>query len=165
MLRRTPNYHQQAQHPVRSTVLHYPNCDSQTHPPASIYDGNSPTLSNHSNDNRIRSSYHTNPPSPTRTLSQSIAGASPNDYSRQARSPKTRTTTDSEAKNLRRQRNTVAARKYRQRRLDRIDELEQALKESQTERDLLKVQVARWRGKAEALQALLGPAQSRETGR
>lgn len=62
---------------------------------------------------------------------------------------------DCEARKLRRQRNTAAARKYRQRRLDRIEELEQALQQTQTERDELKVQVARWKGKAEALQALM----------
>ena len=56
---------------------------------------------------------------------------------------------------LRRQRNSAAARKYRQRRLDRIEELEQALQKTQTERDDLKVQVAQWRGKAEALQSLV----------
>jgi predicted RNase H-like nuclease (RuvC/YqgF family) len=56
---------------------------------------------------------------------------------------------------LRRQRNSAAARKYRQKRLDRIEELEQALQKTQTERDELKMQVARWKGKAEALQSLM----------
>lgn len=60
-----------------------------------------------------------------------------------------------DTKKLRRQRNTAAARKYRQKRLDRIEELEEALRKTQTERDELKVQVAQWKGKAEVLQSLM----------
>ncbi|KAF2460242.1 hypothetical protein BDY21DRAFT_270847, partial [Lineolata rhizophorae] len=42
-----------------------------------------------------------------------------------------------------RQRNTLAARKYRQKRLDRIAELERALEDVSRERDDLRVQLAR----------------------
>lgn len=56
--------------------------------------------------------------------------------------------------NRRRERNSLAARKYRQRRLDRIEELEQALAETERERDSLKMQVERWKTKAELLQEL-----------
>ena len=61
---------------------------------------------------------------------------------------------DASARDLRRQRNTVAARKYRQKRLDRITELEQALAKTEKERDDLKLQVERWKMKAEVLQEM-----------
>jgi hypothetical protein len=65
-----------------------------------------------------------------------------------------------DTKKLRRQRNTAAARKYRQKRLDRIEELEEALRKTQTERDELKVQVAQWKGKAEVLQSLMANSEA-----
>lgn len=57
-------------------------------------------------------------------------------------------------KDRRRQRNSLAARRYRQRRLDRIAELEQALAKTEKERDSLKVQLECWKMKAELLQEL-----------
>ena len=72
---------------------------------------------------------------------------------------------DTDSIKLRRQRNSAAARKYRQKRLDRIEELEQALQEMQNERDELKVQVARWKGKAEVLQSLMASAEGGEVER
>lgn len=57
---------------------------------------------------------------------------------------------------LKRQRNTLAARKYRQKRLDRISELEKALEDMTGERDSLKLQLARREAEVEALREMLG---------
>ncbi|KAK0385510.1 hypothetical protein NLU13_6690 [Sarocladium strictum] len=56
---------------------------------------------------------------------------------------------------LKRQRNTLAARKYRQKRLDRISELEKALEDMTGERDSLKLQLARREAEVEALREML----------
>lgn len=57
---------------------------------------------------------------------------------------------------LKRQRNTLAARKYRQKRLDRISELEKALEDMTGDRDSLKLQLARREAEVEALREMLG---------
>lgn len=51
--------------------------------------------------------------------------------------------------------NTMAARRYRQKRVDQVSGLEDALKETQAERDALKVRVARLEGEVEVLRGLL----------
>jgi len=51
--------------------------------------------------------------------------------------------------------NTLAARRYRQKRLDQMSELEGVLKETQAERDALKVRVARLEGEVDVLRGLL----------
>jgi len=51
--------------------------------------------------------------------------------------------------------NTLAARRYRQKRVDQISTLELQLKEVQAERDALKVRVARLEGESEVLKQLL----------
>jgi hypothetical protein len=56
---------------------------------------------------------------------------------------------------LKRQRNTLAARKYRQKRLDRISDLEKALSDMTGERDDLKLQLARREAEVEALREML----------
>ncbi|KAK2037586.1 hypothetical protein LZ31DRAFT_611308, partial [Colletotrichum somersetense] len=56
---------------------------------------------------------------------------------------------------LRRQRNTIAARKYRQKKLDRIDELESLLKEMTRERDDLRIRLARQEAETEALKRIM----------
>lgn len=57
---------------------------------------------------------------------------------------------------IKRQRNTMAARKYRQKRLDRIAELEHALNDITGERDELRLQLARREAEVEALREVLG---------
>jgi len=52
--------------------------------------------------------------------------------------------------------NTLAARKYRQKRVDHINYLEAALKESQIARDALKIRAARLEGEVEVLRRLVG---------
>ncbi|KAI1175121.1 hypothetical protein F4777DRAFT_579246 [Nemania sp. FL0916] len=56
---------------------------------------------------------------------------------------------------LKRQRNNVAARKYRQKRIDRINELELELDEVKQERDDLKIRLARQEAEAKALKMML----------
>ena len=56
---------------------------------------------------------------------------------------------------LKRQRNTIAARKYRQKRLDRITELEDALKGMTQERDDLRLRLARQEAETAALKEMM----------
>lgn len=56
---------------------------------------------------------------------------------------------------IKRQKNTMAARKYRQKRLDRITDLERALGDMTSERDQLKLQLARREAEVEALREML----------
>jgi hypothetical protein len=56
---------------------------------------------------------------------------------------------------LKRQRNTIAARKYRQKRLDRISELEVALENVTRERDDLKLRLARQEAETAALKEMM----------
>ncbi|KAF2124940.1 hypothetical protein P153DRAFT_360585 [Dothidotthia symphoricarpi CBS 119687] len=51
--------------------------------------------------------------------------------------------------------NTLAARRYRQKRVDQMSGLESELKDVKTERDDLKVRCARLEGEVETLRALL----------
>lgn len=53
--------------------------------------------------------------------------------------------------------NTLAARRYRQRRIDQMSSLETSLKETETERDELKLRVARLEAEVEVLRGLVGP--------
>lgn len=63
--------------------------------------------------------------------------------------------TESNTRIEKRKQNTLAARRYRQKRVDQMSSLESALKETQTERDDLKVRVARLEGEVETLRELL----------
>jgi len=56
---------------------------------------------------------------------------------------------------LKRQRNNVAARKYRQKRIDRINELELELDDVKQERDDLKIRLARQEAETAALRTML----------
>ncbi|KAI9668247.1 MAG: hypothetical protein M1821_001067 [Bathelium mastoideum] len=60
-----------------------------------------------------------------------------------------------EAQADRRRRNNAAAAKYRQKKVDRIAELEQALEEAAKEKDSLKLQLAEKNGEVEVLRRLL----------
>ncbi|KPM37229.1 hypothetical protein AK830_g9330 [Neonectria ditissima] len=60
------------------------------------------------------------------------------------------------AANVKRQRNTMAARKYRQKRLDRIAELEQALANMTGDRDDLRLKLVRREAEVDALREMLG---------
>jgi hypothetical protein len=53
--------------------------------------------------------------------------------------------------------NTLAARRYRQKRVDQMAELEQKLRESEKEKEELQMRVARLEGEVEVLRGLLRP--------
>ncbi|GES65355.1 bZIP transcription factor JlbA [Aspergillus terreus] len=55
-----------------------------------------------------------------------------------------------------RQQNTMAARRYRQRRVDQLKNLEEELRKVQQERDELRMRVSKLEGETEALRSLLG---------
>ena len=61
----------------------------------------------------------------------------------------------SSARIEKRKANTLAARRYRQARLDKVASLEAELKATQLERDALKVQVAKLQGESQALKDLV----------
>ncbi|KAF2191591.1 hypothetical protein K469DRAFT_542234, partial [Zopfia rhizophila CBS 207.26] len=52
-------------------------------------------------------------------------------------------------------RNTLAARKYRQKRVDRITELEQALEDVTRQRDELRLQLARQEAETKVLREMM----------
>ncbi|PMD15825.1 hypothetical protein NA56DRAFT_557276, partial [Hyaloscypha hepaticicola] len=54
--------------------------------------------------------------------------------------------------------NTLAARRYRQKRVDQMAELEQRLRESEREKEELQMRVARLEGEVEVLRGLVRPA-------
>jgi len=90
---------------------------------------------------RNRSSSSSERSSSTSKLSSTKSRALPNDSARVEK----------------RKQNTLAARRYRQKRVDQMSTLESELKETQSERDALKVRVARLEGEVETLRALLRP--------
>ena len=61
-----------------------------------------------------------------------------------------------ETRKRKRERNTEAARRYRQRRQDRLDELEEALAAMTKDRDELRIKLARSEAEAEVLRGLVG---------
>lgn len=69
--------------------------------------------------------------------------------------PKRPPASDDDAIALKRQRNTVAARRYRQKRLDRISELEGTVDELTRERDELRLKLARQEAETAALREVL----------
>jgi hypothetical protein len=78
------------------------------------------------------------------------------DQTQQSTSGKRRSPPVDHVTALKRQRNNVAARKYRQKRIDRISELESELDEVKQERDDLKLRLARQEAEAAALRTMLG---------
>ncbi|KAK7733020.1 hypothetical protein SLS53_008349 [Cytospora paraplurivora] len=65
---------------------------------------------------------------------------------------------------LKRQRNTIAARKYRQKRLDRVKELEDALESMTQERDDLKLRLARQEAETAALREMMKMKSGQDSG-
>ncbi|KAJ4247867.1 hypothetical protein NW762_013078 [Fusarium torreyae] len=81
---------------------------------------------------------------------------SPSSSSGSSRKRKSSPEDEDSAVTLKRQRNTLAARKYRQKRLDRISELEEALASMTSERDDMRLQLARREAEVDALREMLG---------
>ncbi|KAI6791308.1 hypothetical protein KC367_g8105 [Hortaea werneckii] len=69
--------------------------------------------------------------------------------------PDSSTTTSTDERNRKRQRNTEAARRYRQRKVDRTSELEEALAAVSKERDELRLKLARSEAEAEVLRRMV----------
>ena len=99
--------------------------------------------------------------SPTFSVSSHSAqsSSSPTNTANTGSSSNNRTTTahvgEPEDTAAKRQRNTMAARRYRQRRLDRLAELEQKLAEMTADRDDLRVQLARREAEVGALREVI----------
>ncbi|KAK7224638.1 hypothetical protein V2G26_012641 [Clonostachys chloroleuca] len=62
---------------------------------------------------------------------------------------------DSDKSSIKRQRNTIASRKYRQKRLDRLADLEKRLDMMTSERDSLRIKLARREAEVDALRNIL----------
>ena len=98
--------------------------------------------------------------SPPLPLSNSDALPSPSqtpatEHGRSAPPAHAQRSADSSITALKRQRNTLAARKYRQKRLDRIKELEDALEVSNRERDDLRLRLVRQEAETQAMREML----------
>ncbi|KAH9828659.1 Basic-leucine zipper domain [Teratosphaeria destructans] len=102
---------------------------------------------------------HSHPPSnqtPSISLAQSAAASS---QSRSDRSSSQSPLLASEDKVQKRKRNTEAARRYRQRKVDRVTELEEALAAMQAERDELRLKLAKSETEAEVLRGMFREGQ------
>lgn len=82
--------------------------------------------------------------------------ASDSNHSSRTRSPASETSSNPPDKVIKRQRNTEAARRYRQRKVDRVTELEEALAAMTKERDDFKLKLARSEAEADVLRRLVG---------
>ncbi|KAG5753418.1 hypothetical protein H9Q72_002570 [Fusarium xylarioides] len=121
---------------VNSSPLEQPSTSSTPHPPT--------TTTNKSPSSSI-------PGTSTFSLHPS-----PSSSSGSSRKRKSSPEDEESAVTLKRQRNTLAARKYRQKRLDRISELEEALAAMTNERDDMRLQLARREAEVDALREMMG---------
>jgi Basic region leucine zipper len=153
LLRRTSDYYQQAQHPSHSSGHLSSDCDWGLQPTANVCIDYLQMQGFQATNGNVPQPQPLKDPPMYDTYPGPVSGIEQRSYV-QAQSSGSKSN-EPDATKLRRQRNSAAARKYQQRRLDRIEELGQALQKMQTERDELKVQVARWKGKAEALQSFM----------
>ncbi|KAK0725878.1 hypothetical protein B0H67DRAFT_571788 [Lasiosphaeris hirsuta] len=106
-------------------------------------------------------SYQSATPHPGLTLSV----PKPHNPKKRGRPPTKRPTPEAEEDDeedvlVKRARNNVAAKKYRQKKLDRISELEEEVDEVKKERDDLKVKLARREAEVEALREMLKMVQA-----
>ena len=116
--------------------------------PQRLSNGVSFGLNTVQNGRILKDSPRTIPRSATQGMDRSPSDLSESSNSRESADAKTSHV------ELRRQRNNVAAQKYRQKRLDRIAELEQALVKSEKEKNELQLQVERWKMKAELFEEM-----------
>ncbi|KAF5666477.1 GAF domain-containing protein [Fusarium circinatum] len=122
---------------VNSSPLEQPSTSSTSHPPTTTTTNKSPSSSI--------------PGTSTFSLHPS-----PSSSSGSSRKRKSSPEDEESAVTLKRQRNTLAARKYRQKRLDRISELEEALAAMTNERDDMRLQLARREAEVDALREMMG---------
>ncbi|KAK7977849.1 capsule-associated protein CAP1 [Apiospora saccharicola] len=95
------------------------------------------------------------PPAIAASHSSSPESQSPDSSGTQTNSRKRASSPVDSNTALKRQRNNVAAKKYRQKKIDRITELEMELKGVKDERDDLKIRLARQEAEASALRSML----------
>lgn len=117
-------------------------------------------LNTNTNTNTLRPLTHPSDlpnvtPASSSAATSAPAHASPTSSSSSKRKADSTPAGDDAETTLKRQRNTMAARKYRQKRLDRVADLEKALGEVSGERDELKLQLARREAEVEALRDML----------
>ncbi|KAK9323511.1 hypothetical protein V1517DRAFT_306972 [Lipomyces orientalis] len=79
--------------------------------------------------------------------------------------PLNETSKDTPARVVKRQLNTLAARRYRQRRLDQVNDLEAELRNVRCERDELRIRVSKLEGENEVLKSLLGDQKNKRIAR
>lgn len=120
------------------------------HDPLFTHSHTNSHTSNHSQTSQPSTSSSTSPSTSTSTTPSSVPAPKTSAGSRKRR----REDEDSDAA-LKRHRNTLAARKYRQKRLDRIKELEDALEEMTKDRDELRIRLARQEAETEALKSMM----------
>ena len=114
----------------------------------------SPTFSNSSSDRTdpISFTFNTTDPGSRSSLSKKRPAA---DFSEALSTPSSISRSDETDRITKRQRNTEAARRYRQRKMDRVTELEDALEEIRRERDELKLKLARSEAEADVLRGMV----------
>ena len=108
-----------------------------------------PTSSDHGLNHSDRSNSGSLPTSPHQKSS------SPELHSTSRASTKATSSAADSSRIEKRKANTLAARRYRQKRVDQVTGLEAELKEVKAERDDMKVRCAKLEGEVEALRALL----------
>lgn len=109
-------------------------------------------VSSHSSSSHVDAhSFHPTNAKPPSASSLSNKRPAPK-YSEAASTPSS--TLDDNDRVTKRHRNTEAARRYRQRKLDRVTELEEALAEMTKERDELKLKLARSEAEADVLRSI-----------
>ncbi|KAJ8103422.1 hypothetical protein POJ06DRAFT_234442 [Lipomyces tetrasporus] len=99
------------------------------------------------------------------THSISIKVPSPTSSPNSSTPPHNETPNDTPARVVKRQLNTLAARRYRQRRLDQVKDLEAELRNVQRERDELRMRVSKLEGETEVLKSLLGDQKNKRIAR
>ncbi|KAJ4409977.1 hypothetical protein N0V82_009345 [Gnomoniopsis sp. IMI 355080] len=144
--------HQQQQQQEQHQQLESLTLNPSPHPQPSVSSSSALDSITHNTTTTAEALSH------SRASSPSSAAASPppgkNNSSSRAATTSKRDAEDPDVV-VKRQRNTIAARKYRQKRLDRIQELEDALKAVTGERDELKLRLARQEAETAALREMM----------
>lgn len=137
------------------SAVNFDSFDANSFPLCPWDIGGTPFLdnSNHLSDGQAT----TNPLQPAAEATDPDRDRDPPPHPRSSgtNSAKASPASDSASRIEKRKLNTLSARRYRQRRLDRMSELETELREAQSERDALKVRVAELEGETKVLREML----------
>lgn len=136
------------------TALTTPDLHTDPSPPP--YHHLNPTFSysQPTTTNSQSTTSHPIPSPPSTTSTPSLHGTGPTKDAGSIRKKRPAEDDDDDTA-VKRQRNTLAARKYRQKRLDRISELEEALAGMTAERDEFRIKLARQEAETEALKMMM----------